>query len=121
MNRKPCYWILIFTLLFHSAACLSKTAKKDTGIKNKTDTFSELVQVRVISREKLLQIDDKMTYSEVIQLLGPTLDVGSATMTYRYQVEEAGILEIRFFNGQDKIGKSGRQLLEEILSKNQEN
>jgi hypothetical protein len=81
------------------------------------DNFNmdELMTVRTITEADLLKVQKGMTFPEVKKLLGRTLDVGSATMILRYQIESGKTIDISF--QEDDIDyknvKSGAELLGE--------
>ena len=81
-------------------------------------TFEEVLRydnpVGYVSSHAVGSIRKGMTYAEVIQLLGPTHDVGSGLHVAHYIVDKAHNLYLSFASPDDVCQKSGADLLQSL-------
>ncbi len=63
------------------------------------------------------EIKEGMTYKEVIDILGPAKDFGSGLYVVSYKTEKGEDFSFSFGSWDDKIDKSGSEILKELSKK----
>ncbi len=65
-----------------------------------------------VTSEQLLKLTPSMTYKDIIEILGNTVDVGSGIYILKYEVDGKYIIEISLQGDDAKLGVTGNKLLE---------
>lgn len=67
-----------------------------------------------VTSEDIEKLQPNMTYNDVIELLGDTIDVGSGFYILNYKVDDKYILSIPFTTSDSELGVYGKDLLKAL-------
>ncbi|MBD3919215.1 hypothetical protein H8B09_10665 [Paenibacillus sp. PR3] len=118
------YWMIILVIVILLSGCsrsgeleirdVPDGANRNANTPEILGLTSEITQV---TSSQLKQITNKMTYNDVINVLGNTKDIGSGIWILQYEYESGDSLQLNIIDGPDSIISEGDyQEIQDLLS-----
>ena len=86
-----------------------KSTKYACPIYKKNNVTDEITKV---TSEQVLKLTPSMTYKDIVEILGNTIDIGSGIYILKYEVDGKYIIEISLQGDDAELGITGDKLLE---------
>lgn len=103
--------VLLLTLFL--VGCLDS----DKSPNKRTDIVSTENQTKTVTKEQLKQISPKMTYEEVIGILGDSKDIGSGRFIKQYQDKDGELFTLNYGSSKDIISDEEYKKLQSLITK----
>lgn len=126
IDKMRIYWIIALVFVVLLAGCSnSDTNANDIPVSSDETTGNDKLpeilgltnEITRVTSSQLRQITSKMTYNDVINVLGNTKDIGSGIWILQYEYETGDMLQLNIINGPESIIDEGDyQEIQDMLS-----
>lgn len=114
-----CILATVISAILFSVRTDTKEHKLDTDVQIVETQDGKLSQMKKVVSDQVREIVPNMSYADVVNLLGETLDSGSGVYILNYIVDNNNVLAITFYSMSQPANLIGEELLNNLIPINE--